>query len=226
MMVAIEEQLGASNSAPGSLVLAGDPLIIDPETGQITGVRIGGAGVGANLIITPANLLVYIDTIVDNMVNNGATAADKTTLKDYFRVLTASCIADDIPENLPILIDPAFPDTTTIPNPYYDIEMMYRQAVRSYSGAVEAHARARAKAMTPEDRARAKAAAEAAARMVELKKAKNNGKKLPKTSGPANSTRSRRSTTTSMYGGNKTKKIKKFKTHRKKARNRKQSRRQ
>jgi hypothetical protein len=124
MMVAIEEQLGASNSAPGTLVLA-DPLVRNAQ-GEITGVSLGGAGFEAPISLTDDDITRYISTIVGNMVNNTATPDDKITLQTYFRSLIDACIAGN-PANLPCI--PGGPDAT-IANPYYDIEDSYQTAVR------------------------------------------------------------------------------------------------
>lgn len=269
MMVAIEEQLGASNSDPGSLVFA-DPFIRDGQ-GQIVGAHLGGAGVGANVDIrmTEENLYFCINTIVDNMVNNGTIDADKTTLKEYFRELIILCSA-----GCPDVI-PALDGARIIINPYYKIEMQFRAAVFSYtasSAVLEAKTAAFAASRSEKTNPKKAAAALAKAKQLavvatEMSERANEAKKLFENATAAglsfqdeakealklektrmnnaggrhdagyrnnlerNLKALRRGGKSVNIGkfkrnnyGNKTKKIKK--THRKKARNRKQSRRQ
>ena len=123
MMVAIEEQLGAINSAPGTLVLS-DTFTRGPD-GSITGISLGGAGFKGDLSLTDVDIDSYIRAIVGNMVNNGTSAGDKTILEQYFRGLFHLCIAGN-PANLPCI--PGGADVE-IPNPYYDIERIYQRAV-------------------------------------------------------------------------------------------------
>ena len=130
MMVAIEEQLGASNSAPGSLVFVGDPLIRD-AAGQITGVSLGGAALEddeIDLELSDQPLSYYIRIIVGNLVNDKTSLEQIEYLISYFNRLFVSCNRATPPQYIECIPED---DGTinNIENPYFHIEGIYNNAV-------------------------------------------------------------------------------------------------